>query len=170
MDSFNPQAVIAIFQDTITNHYFDMQGRVRRKTFWYFVLACVVVSIVAAIIGSILHTSLLGAVVGLGLLLPQAGMGARRLQDIGRPGTLVWALIIPQLIFQIVALMTAITGPFGALGFLAFYFTIGWIVNLVAVIALIAMIYFWVQPGTVGPNQYGEDPKGGTAPAAPATA
>jgi uncharacterized membrane protein YhaH (DUF805 family) len=167
MDGFNPQDVIRIFQDTITNHYFDMNGRVRRRDFWYFVLGCVVVSIVAAILGTFLH--LIAVVVGLALLLPQAGMGARRLQDIGRPGSLVWALVIPQAIIQIVSLITIATGPFGALGFLAFYFTIGWLINLVLVIALIALIYFWVQPGTVGPNAYGPDPKGGVT-AAPATA
>jgi len=43
MDSFDPQDVIRVFQDTITNHYFDMNGRVRRRDFWYFVLGCVVV-------------------------------------------------------------------------------------------------------------------------------
>jgi uncharacterized membrane protein YhaH (DUF805 family) len=165
MDSFNPQAIVQLFQDTITNHYFDMKGRVRRQTFWYFVLACIVVQVAAAIIDGILRTVLVGAIVGLALLLPLAGMGARRLQDIGRNGALVWALVIPSAITQVFSLLFWLSGgPFGAVGFLSFYLTIGWLISVISLIALIALIYFWVQPGTVGPNEYGPDPK--TSPAA----
>lgn len=164
MDSFNPQAIIALFQDTITNHYFDMKGRVRRQTFWYFVLACIVVEIIAAIIDGIVHIGLLGPIVSLGLLLPMAGMGARRLQDTGRNGALVWALVIPSAITQVITLVAWTSGPMGALGFLYFFLTIGWLISVISLIALIALIYFWVQPGTAGPNDYGPDPK--AAPAA----
>jgi uncharacterized membrane protein YhaH (DUF805 family) len=163
MESFDPQAVIRIFQDAVTNHYFDLNGRVRRRDFWYFVLACFVVGLVAAIVGSILFYGLITSLVSLALLLPMAGMGARRLQDIGRDGSLVWALIVPVAIMNVISLLISLTGPFAALGFLAFYFTIGWIINLVALVALIAMIYFWVQPGTAGANQYGPDPKAAAA-------
>lgn len=167
MDGFDPQDVIRVFQDTITNHYFDMKGRVRRRDFWYFVLGCVVVSIVAAILSVFLH--IIGPIVSLALLLPTAGMGARRLQDVGRPGSMVWLFIIPSAIMQVLTLLTWMSGPFGALGFLYFFFTIGWLINLVALAGLIMMIYFGVQAGNVGPNQYGPDPKGAAAPA-PATA
>jgi len=48
-------------------------------------------------------------------------MGARRLQDTGRNGTLVWILIGLTAIMQIVALLTALAGPFGAVAFLAMF-------------------------------------------------
>jgi uncharacterized membrane protein YhaH (DUF805 family) len=162
----DPQAIIDNFRRNVTEHYFDMAGRVRRQEFWYFVLACFVVFLAAAIIDGIIHTGLLTAVVGLGLLLPMAGLGARRLQDTGRNGQLVWIWVILSAVNWVMALIIAISGPMGALGFLYFFFTIGWLINLAELVIAIVLIYLWAQPGTVGPNQYGPDPKGGTAAAA----
>ncbi|MGN6517669.1 MAG: DUF805 domain-containing protein [Rhizomicrobium sp.] len=162
----DPQAIIENFRRNVTEHYFDMNGRVRRQEFWYFVLACFVVFLGAAIIDAILHTGLLTAVIGLALLLPMAGLGARRLQDTGRNGQLVWIYVILAAVNWIMALVLVISGPMGALGFLYFFFTIGWLINLAELVIAIVLIYLWAQPGTVGPNQYGPDPKGGLATAA----
>jgi uncharacterized membrane protein YhaH (DUF805 family) len=151
----DPKVIFEHFRNIVTNHYFDMAGRVSRSDFWYFVLGCFVLGVGAAIIGGLTLLPL-SAVVGLALLLPSAGMGARRLQDTGRDGVLVWALIIPSAITQIFALL--VWGPFGIIGFLAFYFTIGWLLNLVALVALVALIYFWCQPGTPEANKYGPPP------------
>ena len=41
------------FPDTVTQHYFDMNGRMGRERFWYFILAVVVVQIAAIIVQSI---------------------------------------------------------------------------------------------------------------------
>ena len=152
----DPKKVYEHFRQIISKQYFDMNGRMSRPDFWYFVLACVCVEIIAAIVGSILFLAPVRAVVGLALLLPMAGIGARRLQDSGQNGQLIWLLIIPSAIMQLFGLL--VWGPFGALGFVAFYFTIGWLLNLVALIAALAAIYFWVQPGTPGPNAYGPPP------------
>lgn len=162
----DPQAIIENFRRNVTEHYFDMNGRVRRQEFWYFVLACFVVFLAAAIIDGIIHTGLLTAVVGLALLLPMAGLGARRLQDTGKDGKLVWIYVVLAAINWIMALILVISGPMGALGFLYFFFTIGWLINLAELVIAIVLIYLWAQPGTVGPNQYGPDPKGGMATAA----
>jgi uncharacterized membrane protein YhaH (DUF805 family) len=151
----DPKLIYENFRLTVTQHYFDMSGRVSRPDFWYFVLASVVVMLAAAIITNILFVPL-RALVGLALLLPMAGMGARRLQDAGQNGQLVWALLIPSAILQLFSLM--VWGPFGIWGFAAFYLSIGWLLNLVALVALIACIYFWVQPGTPGDNAYGPPP------------
>ena len=151
----DPQALIGLFRRIITQHYFDMHGRVGRAEFWYFVLCCVVVGILAAILTMATFLPF-SAMVGLALLLPTAGMGARRLQDVGQNGQLVWLLIIPSFIVQLFGLL--VWGPFGALGFMAFYLTIGWLLNLIALIAMIAAIYFWIQPGNPGDNAYGPPP------------
>jgi uncharacterized membrane protein YhaH (DUF805 family) len=95
----------------------------------------------------------------LALLLPSAGMGARRLQDTGRNGQLVWVLLIPAFITQLFALLAMGAGPFGALGFLAFYFSIGWLLSLIELVAAVALIYFWCQPGDIAPNAYGPPPE-----------
>ena len=161
----DPQAVIEVFRRNLTEHYFDLNGRVRRQEFWYFVLATFVIYIAAAIIDAVVHTGLLGAVVGLALLLPMTGLGARRLQDTGQNGSLIWVWTIASGIMQVIALLTAISGPFGVLAFLYMFLAVGWLISLVALVVSIALIYFWVQPGTVGPNAYGPDPKAGDAPA-----
>jgi uncharacterized membrane protein YhaH (DUF805 family) len=151
----DPQALVGLFRRTVTEHYFDMHGRVSRSEFWYFVLCCVVLGIAAAILRAVTFIPF-NAILGLALLLPMAGMGARRLQDVGQNGQLIWLLLIPAFIIQLFGLL--VWGPFGVLGFLAFYFTIGWLLNLVALIATVVAIYYWVQPGNPGDNAYGPPP------------
>jgi len=151
----DPQALVGLFRRTVTEHYFDMRGRVSRSEFWYFVLCCVVLGIGAAILRAITFIPF-NAILGLALLLPMAGMGARRLQDVGQNGQLIWILLIPSFIIQLFGLL--VWGPFGVIGFLAFYLTIGWLLNLVALIAFVVALYFWCQPGNPGDNAYGPPP------------
>ncbi|HEY1836561.1 MAG: DUF805 domain-containing protein [Rhizomicrobium sp.] len=160
------------FLDTVTNHYFDMRGRVSRAQFWYYVLVEVVIAIGLAIIQSIAFLpGLLTAIFGLAMLLPNVGMATRRMQDTGRSAMLVWVAFIASAVMQIIAILGVIGGAMGALGFLIIFFTFGWIISLIAIVAGIAVIYFCVQPGTVGPNQFGPEPAvwspGAPTPAAP---
>ena len=160
----DPQAVIEVFRRNLTEHYFDLKGRVGRREFWTFVLASFLVLLAAAIVDGILHTGLLGPVIGLALLLPLTGLGARRLQDIGRDGQLVWLWTLACVVTQVLALLTFMSGPYGALYFL---YTMGWLIgliNLAALVISVVLIYFWAQPGTAGPNQFGPDPKGAATP------
>jgi len=146
------------FMDTVQNHYMDFNGRVGRAQFWYYILVVVVIAVVAAILGNIVGTTLLSAIVSLGLLLPNAGMAARRMQDTGRSGQLVWIWVIVGAIYGVIALLIGLTGPFGALAFLAFFFTIGWLINLAMLVISIIIIYFCAQPGQAGDNQFGPPP------------
>ncbi len=148
-------AIVENFRDTITNHYFDMAGRMGRERFWYFILACVVVQVVAAILQSVIFLPV-AALLSLALLLPIAGMGARRLQDIGRSGSLVWIGVIPAAISALFRLF--LFGPFGIFGALAFAFTIGPLLGLISLAAAIVLIYFWCQPGDAAANAYGPEP------------
>jgi uncharacterized membrane protein YhaH (DUF805 family) len=151
----DPQAIIDNFRRNVTEHYFDMKGRVGRAEFWYFVLAVVVIELIAAIIGDLLHIHLLQVVVELALLLPMAGMGARRLQDTGRNGALVWLLIIPSLVMALITAMMVSSGIMGLFGFVFFFAGIIWLIELITLAAAVVLIYFWCQPGTPGPNAYG---------------
>src|SRR5258707_9189367 len=94
------QAIFDNWRNTITDHYFDMNGRVGRAQFWYFVLAYLVLAIAAAILERIIFLPVLG-LYHLALLLPSAGMGARRLQDIGRDGKLIWIFIFAAFVSQL---------------------------------------------------------------------
>ncbi len=174
----DPQAVIEVFRRNLTEHYFDVKGRARRQEFWYFVLAAVVVSIVASIIDVILSTGLLRPLVGLALLLPMTGLGIRRLQDTGRNGKLVWVSAGLYALMMVLTVIMAFTytatvispygyNPYAASAGIVMFGGLMTLVGLATLVVAAVLVYFWVQPGTVGPNQYGPDPK---APAEPVTA
>jgi uncharacterized membrane protein YhaH (DUF805 family) len=80
------------------------------------------------------------------------------MQDTGRSGQLVWIWVIVGAIYGIIGVLIGLTGPFGALAFLAFFFTIGWLINLAMLIITIVIIYFCAQPGQPEANQYGPPP------------
>lgn len=147
-------AIVQNFKDTLSNHYFDMKGRIGRERFWYFILAVVVVQSAATIVQSVIWLLPISALVSLALLLPIAGMGARRLQDTGHDGNLVWIGIIPAALSAFFRLF--VFGPFGIFGAVAYVFTVGPLLGLASLIAAIVLIYFWCQPGDAGPNAYGE--------------
>jgi uncharacterized membrane protein YhaH (DUF805 family) len=153
----DPQAIWGNFHRTVTEHYFDMTGRVGRSQFWYFVLANFVIAVVVAILQSVTFLPLL-AIYNLAMLLPGAGMGARRLQDTGRDGKLVWIFIIAGFVSQLLSVLAMLSVY--SLGFLSIilFGPLVMLINLAFLIACIVLIYFWCQPGDPGPNAYGPVP------------
>jgi uncharacterized membrane protein YhaH (DUF805 family) len=156
---FDVNTAIKYFQEVITKHYTDFNGRVSRKDFWTYIAVTVVIFIVASILERIVGLGV-GALVSLALLLPNAGMTARRLQDTGKPGTLVWILMIPVLILNFVGFLAVMS--FGALGLLFLFAGLLPLLALVSLVAAIYMIYLCVQPGNAGSNQYGPEPASAT--------
>jgi uncharacterized membrane protein YhaH (DUF805 family) len=153
----DPQAIWGNFHRTVTEHYFDMTGRVGRAQFWYFVLANFVIAIIVAILQSVTFLPLL-AIYNLAMLLPGAGMGARRLQDTGRDGKLVWIFIIAGFVSQLLSVLAMLSVY--SLGFLSIilFGPMVMLINLAFLVACIVLIYFWCQPGDPGPNAYGPPP------------
>jgi uncharacterized membrane protein YhaH (DUF805 family) len=151
------QAIFDNYRRAVTQHYFDMTGRVGRSEFWYFVLANFVFAIIAAILQSVTFLPLL-AIYDLAMILPAAGMGARRLQDIGRDGRMVWIFIIAGFVSQLFAAMAMLSAY--ALGFLSFLFfgPLIVLINLAFLVVSLVLIYFWCQPGDAGTNAYGPPP------------
>ena len=80
------------FLDIITKHYFDFSGKEGIKTFWLFVLNCVIISFILGFISSILST-----IFSLGVLLPSLGILVRRLHDAGFSGWWALLLLVPVL-------------------------------------------------------------------------
>jgi uncharacterized membrane protein YhaH (DUF805 family) len=150
------------FMDTLQNHYMDFAGRVGRTQFWYFILVCFGILIVAALIDAITRLDAVRWVVGLALLLPTAGIAARRMQDTGQNGQLSWIWVVIAAIFYVLSLLTALSGPFGGLAFLYFLQSGGWfiftILALAYVVVTLVIIYFCAQPGQAGDNAYGPPP------------
>ena len=151
------QAIFDNYKRTITDHYFDMNGRVGRAQFWYFVLANFCAAILVSIVGGIVGMPL-AALYNLAILLPATCLAARRLQDIGRNGMLAWALLIIVAVTQIIGILTALsmffTGPFG----LIFFGPSLGLLGLLGLGLAVVLIYFWCQPGDPGPNAYGPPP------------
>lgn len=84
-------SLIGNFRTIITGHYFDFEGRTPRTPFWYYWLVYIVVFIALAIVQSIIHIAFLTNLLALALLLPNLGLGARRLHDTNRSA---WWLLI----------------------------------------------------------------------------
>ena len=149
-------AVWLNFHDAVRYHYLDLHGRVGRAQFWYFVLAYIVFAILAGILQAVIPLPI-GHIFGLLMILPSAGMGARRLQDTGRDGRLVWLFVILDAATQIVGIITALA--FFAAGPLGLIFAPGLAVAGIAMLIVgIALIWFWVQPGDRQDNAYGPPP------------
>ena len=151
------QAVFDNFVRIVRDHYFDLHGRVGRAEFWYFVLAYAALALVASVLGGITGLPL-ELIYSLGLLLPAAGMGARRLQDSGRDGRLVWIPVIGGLAVQVYGAMAAVSFWFlGWFSWVLFGPLLG-IIGTVVFISWCVLIYFWIQPGEPGDNQNGPPP------------
>jgi uncharacterized membrane protein YhaH (DUF805 family) len=83
------------FQQAVTSclqKYVGFDGRASRSEFWWFILAQIIVSLLA----NALHATL-GGIVSLLVFLPTIAVGARRLHDIGKTGWLQLVGIIPVL-------------------------------------------------------------------------
>ena len=131
-------SLIANFRRIVTTQYFDFNGRTRRRDFWFYILAYVLIMIVLSIIESALglrsahgesgyySSGPLTGLLGLALLLPSLGVSARRLHDADHSA---WWLLL----------------------------------NLIPVLGWLVLLYWYVQRGTAGTNQFGADPKADAA-------
>lgn len=151
------QAIFDNFRRTVTEHYFDMNGRVGRAQFWYFVLANIVIAIGLMVVQAVVFLPLV-ALYNLAMLLPSAGMGARRLQDTGRDGKIVWAFIIVAFISQLFAAITLLGAMSTGLLFLGPALALSGLISLALLVVSVVLIYFWCQPGDPLPNAYGPPP------------
>jgi uncharacterized membrane protein YhaH (DUF805 family) len=88
---------------SVLSQYATFSGRASRAEFWWWVLALLIASLVVGVIDSALFPPLFGdpelgsggplsAILGLGLLVPNLAVNARRLHDIDR--TCWWQLIV----------------------------------------------------------------------------
>jgi uncharacterized membrane protein YhaH (DUF805 family) len=151
------QAIWDNFRRTVTEHYFDMNGRVGRAQFWYFVLANIVIAIGLSFVQMAVFLPL-AALYNLAMLLPSAGMGARRLQDTGRDGKIVWAFITVAFISQAFAAMTMLSAMSAGFLFLGPAIALSGLIGLALLVVSIVLIYFWCQPGDPLPNAFGPPP------------
>lgn len=170
MDQLDFNKLWQNFTDTIAKHYVDFDGRVGRLQFWWYIAVYVAVAILVSIVASITFTGAgLRALYWLALLLPTLGIMARRLHDTGRTASWVLLLAVPWMLTILMGLITFLS--FMTFGLLGVLFVFWPIIGLASLGAVVLLIYFCVQPGTTGPNEYGAEPPVWTlhgSPAAPA--
>src|SRR5215469_4284354 len=81
------------FMNVVTQHYFDFNGRARRAEFWWYILVYFIIAIVLGVVQNILGLgTLLTGLLSLALLLPNLGVGVRRMHDTNRSG---WWILLP---------------------------------------------------------------------------
>jgi uncharacterized membrane protein YhaH (DUF805 family) len=83
--------------------YADFTGRARREEYWMFVLIYMIISIILTVLG----LTTISALVGLGLLIPNLSIGARRLHDTSRSGWWQLIAIIPVIGFIVLIIFLA---------------------------------------------------------------
>lgn len=157
MDQLDFNKLWQNFTDTISAHYVDFQGRTGRAQFWWYVAVYVAVGIIVSVIGSItMAGGGLRALYSLVLLLPTLGIIARRLHDMGRTASWVLLLAVPWVLAIIMWLITFLS--FMTFGLFGILFVFWPVFGLIALAAVVLLIYFCAQPGTPGPNEYGPIP------------
>ena len=71
----------------VLKNYANFSGRARRREFWMFYLANVIIGIVLGVLAVIpIIGNLLSTVYGLAVLIPSLAVAIRRLHDIGKSG------------------------------------------------------------------------------------
>ena len=117
------------FLEAVKNNYANFSSRARRSEYWYFILFYLLIYIVLMIIDNVA-----------GLQLGEAGIGI-----LGLLFTL--AMLVPSISVGVRRLHD--TGRSG-----------WWLlIGLVPLIGGLVLLWFYVQEGVRGSNQYGADPK-----------
>ena len=99
--------VIGNYKTIITQKYVCFEGCAGREEFWYFFLANFVISFILSIVDGLIKFPCLSSLYGLAVLLPNLGVTARRLHDIGKSGWLQLIALIPVIGVLIVLILCA---------------------------------------------------------------
>ena len=117
----------------VLKKYAVFSGRARRMEYWMFILFNIIITVVLALIDSLIGTfspqagvGLLGGLYALAVLIPSLAVTIRRLHDTGRSG---WWIFI----------------------------------SLIPVIGGIVLLIFMLLDSQPGENRYGANPKAATA-------
>jgi uncharacterized membrane protein YhaH (DUF805 family) len=84
---------------SVLKRYVDFQGRARRREYWMFFLANVIVSVLFLLIGSMIMNSsevtVPNMIYSLAVLLPSLAAAARRLHDTGKSAWYLFIGLVP---------------------------------------------------------------------------
>lgn len=97
----------------VMRKYSDFSGRSRRMEYWMFFLLNIVVSLIVAVIGTMLHVPYLSFLYAAVIIVPSLAVTARRLHDTGRSGWWMLIALIPILGALVLLYFMAIDGDPG---------------------------------------------------------
>ena len=76
---------------SVLSQYATFSGRARRSEYWFFYLAVIIATVIAAILDLIIDSEVLEWIVFAVTIVPNLAVGSRRMHDIGKSG---WAQLI----------------------------------------------------------------------------
>ena len=147
--------------------YAQFNGRSRRMEYWMWILFTVIAAFVLGILdfllgfsnttagagaGSQLRNGLLGNVFSLATFLPSLAVTVRRLHDTNRSGWWMLLPVIPAIVAIVAIFMGAATGGGSVL-------IVGIVAGVAVLVILVLLLVWYCTAGTIGPNDYGDDPK-----------
>jgi len=141
--------------------FVTFEGRARRKEFWYFALFTVLAQFIlltvqAAVSGGLATTSgPLSTLLTVALILPWMAVLTRRFHDTDLPGYCTVALYLVPVGFLMGFPLAARIIPI-ALRLVIYKAAAS--IDIVMILALIAMLVLAARAGTPGSNRYGPDP------------
>jgi len=138
-------------------------GRISRTTFWIGVAALTVAELLSHLLAEQLQGDRLSAIVDLAYAYPEFAVALKRAHDRNLPLWLLVAFFIASAFLDLLTVLE-MTGtddqPSATSIAIALPFTI---------LGLVLLVELGFRRGTIGPNQYGPDPLGPTAPPPPRT-
>lgn len=98
--------------------YFTFSGRAPRSEYWWFTLAMVIGSIIAAMLDAVLMGAndggLFSVVFSLAVCIPAISVTVRRLHDIGRTGWWWWIYLVPVIGVVVILVFACLKSQPGA--------------------------------------------------------
>jgi len=138
--------------------YATFSGRAPRAEYWWFYLATVIGSFAVKLVDKLAgDLGIFDAIYSIALIVPQIAVTVRRLHDTDRSGRWLFILAVPLAFVAATGMGegampgTLSSGPMliGAV-----------VLGIGFMIGAVTLLVFSVQPGTDGPNRYGDDPYG----------
>ncbi|MGE8291182.1 MAG: DUF805 domain-containing protein [Sphingobacterium sp.] len=94
------------FLKVVRDNYANFNGRARRKEYWMFFLANVLIGVVFGILGRITSVfTFVSGLISLALLIPSIAVAVRRLHDTNKSGWFLLLALIPFVNFYLIYLL-----------------------------------------------------------------
>jgi len=133
---------------SVFSQYANFSGRARRSEFWYFYLFLLIVNVVFWILFLVTGGASAATMSPDGTMTDAStGLAAGAMVVVG-----IWSLVGLALVLPTLAVMIRRLHDQDRSGFF-------WWLSVIPFVGGIIMLVLYAQPGTVGPNRFGADPK-----------